>query len=543
VVEELEESPESRPQKGFELQENEAREAYAAGDLPLAAGLYRNLIDHVAPEEQRPRLRQTLAYILFELGDVASARAELEAALYDQPALAFRPELFPEGFVALRNEALESAQRQRRVRVASLLSEASQDIQAKKFSEAFSKISDALKLAPNQPELLYNRALAEQGLGQVDQAEATLRQLLALQETGRKLRVLSLNNLAVLLLSREALSEAESLLRQAVELSDREVSSWFNLGVVLEKQQRLEEAIQAYRRARALQPEDPSILLRLGSIHLTRQEWVEAVGVLYEASRAAPEQPDIWYQLGRAQSGLGNIEGAIQSLQKAKSADPGGKAGILLPALLLLADLQLSNQRVAESIQAAMEAIQVAPESPEAWNLLGLARLKAGDPLAAELAFDRATQLTPTRPEFWNNLGTARLQNRNYPGAELAFRKVLELRPQDPEALRVLRELEARKAASSTNAPARPQPPALGASFSRAEYPQLGLKGIRVERVSEGSPAARAGLQEGDLILRVDGENPPAPEELERRWRKKRGGIKLSLLREGRPVELVLPSP
>lgn len=543
MVEELEEQGEPPPPKGFQLLENEAREAYAGGDLPLAAGLYRTLIDQVAPEAEKPRLRQTLAYILFELGDVASARAELEAALYDQPALAFRRELFPEGFVALRNEALESAQRQRRIRVAAVLAEATQEIQAKKFSEAFSKLSDALKLAPDLPELLYNRALAEQGLGQVDQAEATWKQLLALKDTTPKLRVLALNNLAVLLLSGERLGEAETLLRQAAELSDREVSSWFNLGVVLEKQQLLEDALQAYRRARALQPGDPSILLRLGLIHLTRQEWVEAVGVLYEASRAAPEQPEIWYQLGRAQSGLGNTEGAIQSFQKAKSVDTGGKAGILLPALLSLADLQLSSQRVAEAIETALEAIQWAPESPEAWNLLGLARLKAGDPLAAELAFDRATQLNPTRPEFWNNLGTARLQNRNYPGAELAFQKVLELRPQEPEALRVLRELEARKAASPTNAPARPQPPALGASFSRAEYPQLGLKGIRVERVSEGSPAARAGLREGDLILRVDGENPPAPEELERRWRKKRGGLKLSLLREGRPVELVLSSP
>ncbi len=542
VVEELEEQ-QPAPATNLQALEGEARQAYAAGDLALAAGLYRSLIDRVAPDRDGPRLRQTLAFILFELGDSPSARSELEVALYAQPELPFRAELYPEAFVILRSEALENARRQRRVRVASLLGEATRAIEVKRFDEALAKLTEALNLSPNLPDLLYNRALAEQGLGQLERAEATFREVLALPGTQPTLRVLALNNLAILLYSRGDFEQAESFLRGAIRLSDRDESTWFNLGLVLEKQQRLEEALQAYRSARALQPGDPSILLRLGSIHLLRQQWVEAVGVLYEASQIAPEQPEIWYQLGRAQVGLGNQEGAVTSLEKARTLDPGGRAGILVPALLSLTDLYLATQNIRQSVQTAAEAVQWSPDSPEAWNALGLARLKAGDPIAAELAFDRATQLAPTRAEFWTNLGTARLGARNYEAAEAAFLQVLKLRPQDAEAIRVIRELDSRRTAA-TKAPASAAPPELGAALSRADYPQLNVKGLRVEGVTEGSPAQRAGLRPGDLVLRVDGENPTSPQELERLWRKKRSGyLRLSVLREGRPMELQLSAP
>lgn len=546
VSEELED-PAKTPPPSFNTLEEEARKAYASGDLPLAAGLYRNLIERAAPEADRPRLRQTLSYLLFELGQFDEARRELETALFERPELPIRSDLFPEAFLALRQEALEAAKRQRRLRVAELLGGAVRAIETGRFEEALPAIEEALRLAPDQPDLFYNRALAEQGLGQPDRARRSLLRVLELPDVAVPLRVRSLNNLAVLAYSNNELDSAESWLREAVALDERDAKAWFNLGLVLEKRERLDQALSAYRRARALQPQDSAVLLRLGSVHLSRREWVEAVGVLVEATAISPEVPEIWYQLGRAQFGLGNRQGAVQSLTRARELDPGGRGGILVRALLSLAEIHLAAAESGPALEAASAAVQWEPESPDCWNYLGLARLKSGDPVAAELAFDRATQLAPDRPELWGNLGSSRLAVRNYEAAESAFRKVLSLNPNDPEAARLVRELEGRRQATQSSAATRPQatppPPSLGATFSRAEYPQFGLKGWRVESVAAGSAAARAGLRPGDLLLRVNGDPPPSPQELEQRWRKRRAGVKLSILREGRPLEVELPAP
>ena len=69
-------------------------------------------------------------------------------------------------------------------------------------------------------------------------------------------------------------------------------------------------------------------------------------------------------------------------------------------------------------------------------------------------------------------------------------------------------------------------------------------RGARVERVVEGSPAERAGLREGDVILRFDGAAVDSSWDLTRRvWRSTVGQrVELEVERDGRtqrvPVEL-----
>jgi carboxyl-terminal processing protease len=69
-------------------------------------------------------------------------------------------------------------------------------------------------------------------------------------------------------------------------------------------------------------------------------------------------------------------------------------------------------------------------------------------------------------------------------------------------------------------------------------YPGVGIEvvageeGVKVLRPIAGSPAARAGILAGDLIVRIDGE-PVGPDDLERAIDRMRG-------REGSTVELVL---
>jgi predicted metalloprotease with PDZ domain len=81
--------------------------------------------------------------------------------------------------------------------------------------------------------------------------------------------------------------------------------------------------------------------------------------------------------------------------------------------------------------------------------------------------------------------------------------------------------------------------PFLGVNLENADG-----RGARVERVIEGSPAERAGLQEGDVIVRFDGAAVDSSWDLTRRvWRSTVGQrVELEVERDGRtqhmPVEL-----
>jgi len=114
------------------------------------------------------------------------------------------------------------------------------------------------------------------------------------------------------------------------------------------------------------------------------------------------------------------------------------------------------------------------------------------------------------------------------------FESALELDSSNAEARQALEQLRAQAAGAS----AAGGKPSLGARLSVGHYPELGLRGLRVDSVAAGSPAARAGLRPGDLILRCDGRAVSDPAALDRQLRRKRGTSELSVLRGGAPLEL-----
>jgi S1-C subfamily serine protease len=92
----------------------------------------------------------------------------------------------------------------------------------------------------------------------------------------------------------------------------------------------------------------------------------------------------------------------------------------------------------------------------------------------------------------------------------------------------------------------------IGASASGGPPRRLGAAvavaagGLRVGRVHPGSLAARAGLREGDLIARLNGQAVATPEQLMERLAGplQRGQpISLTVQRDGKPHELRLAPP
>src|SRR6185436_20145026 len=87
----------------------------------------------------------------------------------------------------------------------------------------------------------------------------------------------------------------------------------------------------------------------------------------------------------------------------------------------------------------------------------------------------------------------------------------------------------------------RRQPKQFGVRFSDADFTYLGIKGAMVESVSGDSPAEKAGLRKGDVVLGVDGEPIEGPQQLLRylgNLTGERDYVEMDILREGRPRRL-----
>ena len=65
-------------------------------------------------------------------------------------------------------------------------------------------------------------------------------------------------------------------------------------------------------------------------------------------------------------------------------------------------------------------------------------------------------------------------------------------------------------------------------------------KGVVIDSVVEGSPAAKAGVQKGDVIVAVNDQAVAAPQELTRRIVGTAPGtrVEVSLVRKGKPLKL-----
>lgn len=82
--------------------------------------------------------------------------------------------------------------------------------------------------------------------------------------------------------------------------------------------------------------------------------------------------------------------------------------------------------------------------------------------------------------------------------------------------------------------------------FDAALAERLGLGrqgGVRVVVVERGSPAERAGLQPGDMVLSVDGRDVVSPADYAAAFRQAAGPVRLRLLRGSNPLMVTIEVP
>jgi len=138
-------------------------------------------------------------------------------------------------------------------------------LNAQRYPEALTRLAKAVQDFPDDPDMIYDYAMAAEEVGQYDLMEKELRQLIAMQPDNAE----AYNALGYSLADRNIrLPEAEILLAKALSLAPDNGAIMDSVGWLKYRQGKLKDAIELIRNAYALQPN-----IEIGA-HLGEVLWV-----------------------------------------------------------------------------------------------------------------------------------------------------------------------------------------------------------------------------------------------------------------------------
>jgi tetratricopeptide (TPR) repeat protein len=171
-----------------------------------------------------------------------------------------------------------------RDRVQLLIAEAQLLREAGRYAEAYAVLEDGLVTQPNQPELLYEAALAAEKAGRIEILERNLRQLIKQNPDHAH----ALNALGYSLADRnERLEEAQQMIEKALTLQPDDPFILDSKGWVLFRKGDAAGALDALKRAYGMRA-DPEIAAHLGEVLWSLNRRDEALKTWMDAARANP---------------------------------------------------------------------------------------------------------------------------------------------------------------------------------------------------------------------------------------------------------------
>ncbi len=291
-------------EKRYEASRGEFRRLLSANpnnpDMLYAVGILSLQVNDAAEAEQQLKRfveigRGDLDPARFYLGQIAEQAGRLDDALrwYDLVAAGEHalPAKVRAAQVLLRQNKLDEA----RERLAAARANAPGDSRlvvaeaqllrdAGRHADAFAFLARMLEVQPDQPEILYETALAAEKLGYLDVLERHLRRLMALKPDSAQ----AYNALGYSLADRNLrLDEAAQLIDKALSLAPDDPFILDSKGWLLFRQGNRAAALEALQKAYAQKP-DAEIAAHIGEVLWALGRRNEALAVWREASKVHP---------------------------------------------------------------------------------------------------------------------------------------------------------------------------------------------------------------------------------------------------------------
>lgn len=266
-----------------------------------------------------------------------------------------------------------------------------------RFEEALATIDKLTAHQPQNPVLIYERALILLDASKPDAAEADLRKVVALQPS---------------------FYDAERVLGRL--LLDRAGTD----------HAKMEEALSHLQAAYRLYPDDLATGMAVSQILLSTNRTAEAEKVLSSMLERAPDQRGLNYNYAQVLTKLGRGDESRRFLERAVEVDP-----TFGPAILQLIDLyQKSNEwgRAAELLQPL---VNDDPANLDLQRQQGFFYLRAGMTEKARDSFRSLVKADPkdTRTQYY--LAEALSDLEQFPEADQLYRRLLEKTPDDLDVL------------------------------------------------------------------------------------------------------------
>jgi predicted Zn-dependent protease len=372
----------------------------ALAQVPDKAAV-RTIVDRVTePYLQLPEARFARAHAAYAAEDEAGARRELDLALGLQPdwepAVLFRAQLLqsqsPGEARAYLGDYLTRHPESRLTRVAYARALAGD----RQFEAALVEFRRLLAERPEDPELLNATAVLALQVGQLDEAEALFRQLLAVDARNADGARLYLGQIAD---QRKRYDEAITWY-QAVQEEPRRTEAQLRIAQSLAAAGRIDEA---RRHLRAL-PGDGAAAVRhrLVESQILRDanRNQEALDVVEQALRAQPDEPDLLYESAMLAEKLGRLDMMEARLRKLIALKPDNSHAYNALGYAL-ADRGL---RLTEAEALIRKAHALAPDDPFITDSMGWVLFRQGDAQGAAGYLEKAYRQRPD-PEIAAHLG------------------------------------------------------------------------------------------------------------------------------------------
>jgi tetratricopeptide (TPR) repeat protein len=274
------------------------------------------------------------------------------------------------------------------------------------------------------------------------------------------------NFLGIVLVRLGKHEEAATEYREAIRLDPQMEDAYRNLGFLEWNEHQLEPAREALDRAVELSPNDWFAHYYLGRVLLDEQLYAQAIREIESSKVPLPDDTSFSIQLATAQIAVGNKDQARKLLQHLAAVPLDGRQSVHVASLLLAlrendAAIGIIERRLskkppapenawrqfdlalayllagnydkaiaqADSYQSLTRGDPKAPESAEAWTIVGIAAADLKQNERSLDAFHHAATLAPETEEHWLNLSRELMELSRYPEAISAVQDGLAANP------------------------------------------------------------------------------------------------------------------
>ncbi len=256
--------------------------------------------------------------------------------------------------------------------------------------------------------------------GEMEQAEAVYHEVIDRDGDGPD-GLHARTKLAAMALSEERLDEARSLAAEVLA-KDAEDSDALLVVVALAIQDgNPDQAIADLRTILRNQPESAGALRMLATAHEARNEPALAQDALRKAIELAPDDPVGYLQLAGLQTRIGDVDGAVLTLDELLRRDPG--SAIAQTALARIQQLQPDTEALEETAELVKGT---RPEHPLGHYLSGLVQQRRGDLEASIQPLLTSLEKNPQAAQPLVALTRSLLALERYDDAEQHVLQVLE---------------------------------------------------------------------------------------------------------------------